>query len=168
MAVLVWYCNYTNFLHRNDEVSSFRQCGRMVSYLYCITYLVSSFGGCMAQASHFDTARRPVSFLAKKARFVTTSNLRSCHKAANQWFETRGEPARTLNQSEMSPWSCILCLPHYLKSLSQYQPFGTLNPWPKRKTCDTLGARGKLLLSPDAPSDMTDVVYSHGGWSYIG
>eukprot|EP01044_Picomonas_judraskeda_P004871 COSAG03_NODE_439_length_7918_cov_13.498785_5_plen_138_part_00 len=63
----------------------------MVSHLYCITYLVSyfvlhtglvsSFGGCMAQASYFDTARRPVSFLAKKARFVTTSNVRSCHKA---------------------------------------------------------------------------------------
>ena len=38
---------------------------------------------------YFDTARRPVSFLAKKARFVTTSNVttsnvttsnvRSCH-----------------------------------------------------------------------------------------
>ena len=27
----------------------------------------------MAQASYFDTARRPVSFLAKKASFVTTS-----------------------------------------------------------------------------------------------
>ena len=84
VAVLVWYCNYTNFLHRNDMASSFRQCGRVVSYLQCITYLVSyfvlhtglvsSFGGCMAQASYFDTARRPVSFLAKKARFVTTSN----------------------------------------------------------------------------------------------
>ena len=31
--------------------------------------------------SYLDTARRPVSFLAKKARFVTTSNVRSCHKA---------------------------------------------------------------------------------------
>ena len=59
------------------------RCGRPESYFYCITYLVSyfvlhtglvsSFGGCMAQASYFDTARRPVSFLAKKARFVTTS-----------------------------------------------------------------------------------------------
>ena len=38
----------------------------------------------MAQASYFDTARRPVSFLAKKARFVTTSNLRSCHKAGER------------------------------------------------------------------------------------
>eukprot|EP01043_Picozoa_sp_COSAG02_P026151 COSAG02_NODE_1498_length_12281_cov_14.846741_7_plen_86_part_00 len=84
MAVLVWYCNYTNFLHRNDGASSFRQCGRVVSYLYCILYLVSylvlhtgqasSFGGCMALVSYLDTARRPVSFLAKKARFVTTSN----------------------------------------------------------------------------------------------
>ena len=43
--------------------------------------LLASFGGCMAQASYFDTARRPVSFLAKKARFVTTSKVRSCHKA---------------------------------------------------------------------------------------
>ena len=33
----------------------------------------------MAQASYSDTARRPVSFLAKKARFVTTSKVRSCH-----------------------------------------------------------------------------------------
>ena len=67
------------------------RCGRPESYLHCITYLVSyfvlhtglvsSFGGCMAQASYFDTARRPVSFLAKKARFVTTSKVRSCHKA---------------------------------------------------------------------------------------
>mgnify|MGYP006879105252 CR=1 FL=1 len=91
VSVLVWYCNYTNFLHRNDGASSFGRCGRPESYLHCITYLVSyfvlhtglvsSFGGCMAQASYFDTARRPVSFLAKKARFVTTSNLRSCHKA---------------------------------------------------------------------------------------
>ena len=91
VAVLVWYCNHTNFLHRNDGASSFGRCGRPESYLHCITYLVSyfvlhtglvsSFGGCMAQASYFDTARRPVSFLAKKARFVTTSNLRSCHKA---------------------------------------------------------------------------------------
>ena len=37
----------------------------------------------MAQASYFDTARRPVSFLAKKARFVTTSKVRSCHKAGS-------------------------------------------------------------------------------------
>ena len=69
-----------------------RQCGRVVSYLYCILYLVSylvlhtgqasSFGGCMAQASYFDTARRLASFLAGKARFVTTSKVRSCHKAA--------------------------------------------------------------------------------------
>ena len=71
--------------------SSLRQCGRLESYLQCILYLVSyfsihagqasSFGGCMALVSYFDTARRPVSFLAKKPRFVTTSNLRSCHKA---------------------------------------------------------------------------------------
>ena len=93
VAVLVWYCNHTNFLHRNDGASSFGRCGRPESYLHCITYLVSyfvlhtglvsSFGGCMAQASYFDTARRPVSFLAKKARFVTTSNVRSCHKATS-------------------------------------------------------------------------------------
>ena len=36
---------------------------------------------CMALVSYLDTARRPVSFLAKKARFVTTSKVRSCHKA---------------------------------------------------------------------------------------
>ena len=53
----------------------------LVSYFVLHTGLVSSFGGCMAQASYFDTARRPVSFLAKKARFVTTSKVRSCHKA---------------------------------------------------------------------------------------
>ena len=79
----------------------------MVSHLYCITYLVSyfvlhtglvsSFGGCMAQASYFDTARRPVSFLAKKARFVTTSNLRSCHKAQaylGRWGLAQPQPTR--------------------------------------------------------------------------
>ena len=39
------------------------------------TVQVSSFGGCMAQVSYFNTARRPVPFLAKNARFVTTFNL---------------------------------------------------------------------------------------------
>ena len=43
--------------------------------------LVSYFGGRMALVSYFDTARRLASFLAKKARFVTTSKVRSCHKA---------------------------------------------------------------------------------------
>ena len=37
----------------------------------------------MAQASYFDTARRLASFLAKKPRFVTTSKVRSCHKACD-------------------------------------------------------------------------------------
>ena len=64
---------------------------------YRPTGLVSSFGGCMAQASYFDTARRPVSFLAKKARFVKTSKVRSCHKAtypplAPQSFKTHNCP----------------------------------------------------------------------------
>ena len=53
----------------------------LVSFLVLHTGLVSSFGGCMAQASYFDTARRLASFLAKKTRFVTTSKVRSCHKA---------------------------------------------------------------------------------------
>eukprot|EP01044_Picomonas_judraskeda_P012954 COSAG03_NODE_1909_length_3367_cov_9.998164_5_plen_80_part_00 len=53
------------FLAKNDA---------MVSYFVLHTDLVSSFGGCMAQASYFDTARRLSSFLAKKTRFVTTSN----------------------------------------------------------------------------------------------
>ena len=44
------------------------------TYLVLHTGLVSYFGGCMAQASYFDTARRLASFLAKKPRFVTTSN----------------------------------------------------------------------------------------------
>ena len=97
VAVLVWYCNHTNFLHRNDGASSLRQCGRLESYLQCILYSVSyfsthtgqvsSFGGCMAQASYFDTARRLASFLAKKPRFVTTSKLRSCHKAPCLLFQ---------------------------------------------------------------------------------
>ena len=55
--------------------------GGLVSYFSIHTGQASSFGGCMAQASYLDTARRLASFLAKKARFVTTSNLRSCHKA---------------------------------------------------------------------------------------
>ena len=45
-----------------------------VSYLVLHTGQASSFGGCMALVSYLDTARRPVSFLAKKPRFVTTSN----------------------------------------------------------------------------------------------
>ena len=64
-----------------DLVSYFGINGDLVSFLVLHAGQASSFGGCMAQASYFDTARRPVSFLAKKARFVTTSNLRSCHKA---------------------------------------------------------------------------------------
>ena len=55
--------------------------GDLVSYLILHTGQASSFGGCMAQASYLDTARRLASFLAKKARFVTTSKVRSCHKA---------------------------------------------------------------------------------------
>ena len=35
----------------------------------------------LVQNLEVHTARRPVSFLAKKARFVTTSKVRSCHKA---------------------------------------------------------------------------------------
>ena len=57
-------------------VSYFRKHTDLVSYLVLHTGLVSSFGGCMAQASYFDTARRLASFLAKKARFVTTSKVR--------------------------------------------------------------------------------------------
>ena len=51
------------------------------SYFVLHTGQASSFGGCMTLVSYLDTARRSVSLLAKKARFVTTSNLRSCHKA---------------------------------------------------------------------------------------
>ncbi len=53
----------------------------VVSYFSRHTAQASSFGGCMAQASYFDTARRLASVLAQKARFVTTSKVRSCHKA---------------------------------------------------------------------------------------
>ena len=50
----------------------------LYTYMYLVSYFsmhtgqVSSFGGCMAQVSYLDTARRPVSLLAKKPRFVTT------------------------------------------------------------------------------------------------
>ena len=54
---------------------------RLVPYFVLHTGMASSFGGCMAQASDLNAARRLVSFLAKTARFVTTSNVRSCHKA---------------------------------------------------------------------------------------
>ena len=65
-----------------DLVSYFRKHTGLVSYFSTHTDQASSFGGCMALVSYLDTARRPVSFLAKKARFVTTSNLiRGCHKA---------------------------------------------------------------------------------------
>ena len=55
--------------------------GDLVSYLVLHTGQASSFGGCMALVSYLDTARRLASFLAKKPRFVTTSKVRSCHKA---------------------------------------------------------------------------------------
>ena len=66
---------------------------------------------------------RPSNTLTEAVKQRLTTNLFKFlppTHPANQWFETRGEPARTLNQSEASPWLCILCLPHYLKSLSQY------------------------------------------------
>eukprot|EP01043_Picozoa_sp_COSAG02_P057894 COSAG02_NODE_7111_length_3179_cov_2.701299_3_plen_102_part_00 len=39
----------------------------------------------MAQASYLDTARRLASFLAKKARFVTTSNLEVVASQSDHW-----------------------------------------------------------------------------------
>ena len=72
----------------------------MVSYLQCILYLVSvfgmhtglvsSFGGCVVQVSYLDTARRPVSFLLKKARFVTTSN--ALEIVTKRWFKLHLKP----------------------------------------------------------------------------
>ena len=62
-------------------VSYFRKHTDLVSYFSIHAGQASSFGGCMAQASYLDTGRRLASFLAKKARFVTTSKVRSCHKA---------------------------------------------------------------------------------------
>ena len=52
---IVFFCLFANFL--------------------CITYLVSYLVLHTGQVSYLDTARRSVSFLAKKPRFVTTSKL---------------------------------------------------------------------------------------------
>jgi hypothetical protein len=67
-----------------DLVSYFRKHTGLVSYFSTHTDQASSFGGCMALVSYLDPSRCRVSFLAKKARFVTTSNVRSCHKASDK------------------------------------------------------------------------------------
>ena len=87
----------------------------------------SSFGGCMALVSYLDTARRPVSFLAKKARFVTTSNLSLTLEvvtkriSTGQTFET-STPRRPWNQYRIHSQRLVCMIPiHFsLDTLNAY------------------------------------------------
>ena len=99
--------------------------GDLVSYFSIHTGQASSFGGCMAQASYLDTARRLASFLAKKARFVTTSKVRSCHKAVG----TRAGVHEVCRKLETLSSSRIVVVNVVPFRDPRQRPAGNLGPW---------------------------------------